>query len=207
MIVWRGNIGPYPYYSNTDVRYNSTTDTWTPSSTPGERKYHTAVWTGSEMIVWGGYAGGDNFLDTGGKYVPSTDDWTPTSTTNAPTGRELYKAVWTGLEMIVWGGGDGVNYLNTGGKYNTGTNNWMPMSNTGAPSARTSHTATWSGSEMIVWGGYFFDISGDHYLETGGRYNPITNSWTPTSITNVSDGRALHTAVWTGSEMIVWGGL
>ena len=58
---------------------------------------------------------------------------------------------------------------------------------------------------MIVWGGLFYDGS-DHYLNTGGRYNPITNSWTATSTTNAPSGRFNHTAVWTESEMIVWGG-
>ena len=32
------------------------------------------------------------------------------------------------------------------------------------------------------------------------------DTWTPTSLTNAPDGRSNHTAVWTGSEMIVWGG-
>ena len=43
-------------------------------------------------------------------------------------------------------------------------------------------------------------------LNTGGRYNPSTDSWTATSTTNAPAARAHHTAVWTGSEMIVWGG-
>ena len=47
-------------------------------------------------------------------------------------------------------------------------------------------------------------ISG--YLNTGGRYNPSTDSWTATSTTNAPAARVDHTAVWTGSEMIVWGG-
>src|SRR5436309_4172644 len=54
---------------------------------------------------------------------------------------------------------------------------------------------------MIVWGGY----SGS-YLNTGGRYNPSTDSWVATSTTNAPLGRYAHTAIWTGSEMIVWGG-
>ena len=44
-----------------------------------------------------------------------------------------------------------------------------------APAARISHTAVWSGNEMIVWGGS--DIN--TFLNTGGRYNPSTDSWTP----------------------------
>ena len=70
---------------------------------PSGRNYHTAVWTGSEMIVWGGL-GVEVDFNTGGRYSPSTDTWTATSTTNAPSGRDLHTAVWTGTEMIVWGG-------------------------------------------------------------------------------------------------------
>ena len=56
---------------------------------------------------------------------------------------------------------------------------------------------------MIVWGGY--GNSGN--VNTGGRYNPATDSWTSTSTTNAPEARYLHTAVWTGSEMIVWAAL
>src|SRR5437773_8207243 len=80
-------------------------DSWratTTTNAPTARSVHTAVWTGSEMIVWGG--GGDSvYLNTGGRYNPSTDSWTATTTTNAPDGRSNHTAVWTGSEMIVWG--------------------------------------------------------------------------------------------------------
>src|SRR4030095_12674248 len=55
---------------------------------------------------------------------------------------------------------------------------------------------------MIVWGGA--GTSG--ILNTGGRYNPSTDSWTATSTTNAPDPRFFHSAVWTSSEMVVWGG-
>ena len=80
-------------------------DTWTPTSltdVPSIRTSHTAVWTGSEMIVWGGWDG-ISPLNTGGRYNPSTDSWAATSTATAPTARLLHTAVWTGSEMIVWG--------------------------------------------------------------------------------------------------------
>jgi hypothetical protein len=55
---------------------------------------------------------------------------------------------------------------------------------------------------MIVWGG-----SGAASLNTGGRYNPTTNSWIATSTgVNVPSARYLHTATWSGNEMVVWGG-
>jgi len=111
MIVWGGNPPV-----NTGGRYNPSTDSWTATSTtnaPSPRVGHTAVWSGSEMIVWGGNDGFGN-LDIGGRYDPSTDSWTATSTTNAPSARSQHRAVWTGTEMIVWGGTPGP--LNTGGR-------------------------------------------------------------------------------------------
>jgi hypothetical protein len=105
--------------------------------------------------------------------------------------------------MIVWGGRNGIR-LNTGGRYNPSTDSWTVTSLSGAPADREDHTAVWTGSEMIVWGG--FDCPFICFLNTGGRYNPSTDSWTATSTTDAPSERALHTAVWTGSEMIVWGG-
>ena len=127
-------------------------------------------------------------LNTGGRYNPSTDSWTATSTTNAPAVRSHHTAVWTGSEMIVWGGNDDDGELNSGGRYNPNTDSWTATSTTNAPTARASHTAVWTGSEMIVWGGYLFDGT-NHYLNTGGRYNPGTDSWTATSTTNAPAGR------------------
>ena len=68
----------------------------------------------------------------------------------------------------------------------------------GAP--RSSYSLPTSLESRLPLGSTF------NFLNTGGRYNPNANSWTPTSTTNVPDRRTGHTAVWTGSEMIVWGG-
>ena len=97
-----------------------TENTWTATSGPPDgRGGNTAVWTGSEMIVWGGIGTGSFLtpLNTGGRYNPSTDNWTTTSTSGAPVGRSGHTAVWTGNEMIVWGGTDGSNNLRSGGRY------------------------------------------------------------------------------------------
>ena len=108
--------------------------------------------------------------------------------------------------MIVWGGRTGNNLpLNTGGRYNPSTNSWRATSLTNAPTARHAHTAVWTGSEMIVWGGYVFERGAYHRTRTGGKYNPGTNSWIATSRLNAPTPRGEHIAVWTGSEMIVWG--
>ena len=182
------------------------------------------------MIIWGGLNAFGGDFNTGGKYNPSTDSWTATRTSGAPVAREFHTAVWTGSEMIIWGGeGQGAE-LNThlsnnskspsgstptatptptppgpgtGGRYNPSTDSWTATRTSGAPVAREFHTAVWTGSEMIVWGGYA-NVTG--ITNTGGRYNPSTDSWTATRTSNSPAGRSLHTAVWSGNEMIVWGG-
>jgi hypothetical protein len=100
--------------------------------------------------------------------------------------------------MIIWGGGDGSSPFGTGGRYNPSTDSWTPTSTVNAPDDRDGHTAIWTGSEMIVWGGFkFYPII---YVNTGGRYNPSTDSWVATAATEALDGRWLHTAVWTHSR-------
>jgi hypothetical protein len=177
-------------------------DTWTATTGPPNGRYdHTAVWTGTEMIIWGGGAVG---MNTGGRYNPITDTWIATSTTNAPSARSSHTAVWTGTEMIVWGGE--VNYptvINTGGRYNPDTDSWTPTSATNAPTARVNHAAVWTGTEMIIWGGW---DGLNTFFDTGGRYNPNMDTWTATSTTNTPTGRYFFSVAWTGSEMIVWGG-
>jgi hypothetical protein len=211
MIVWGGNF--YGFYGPLDTggRYNPMTDGWTPTSTgagaASARYAHTAVWTGSEMIVWGGFDESGNFyLNTGGRYTPATDSWTATSTgAGLPTGRRGHTAVWSGSEMIVWGGTHHNGpYLNTGARYAPGTNSWAPTSTgTGLPAVRGFHSAVWTGSRMIIWGGY----DGVNALDTGGLYDPGTDSWTGTATgAGLPAARLQHTAVWTGSKMIVWGG-
>jgi hypothetical protein len=78
-------------YTLPEIADTCTDDTWTATTTahaPLGRSGHTAIWTGSEMIVWGG-----DFTNTGGRYNPSTDSWTATSLTNAPAGRTDHTAV------------------------------------------------------------------------------------------------------------------
>ncbi len=56
---------------------------------------------------------------------------------------------------------------------------------------------------MIIWGGA---ASGLDELDTGGHDDPIQDSWAPTSPTGVPAPSVWQTGVWTGSEMLVWGG-
>ena len=64
---------------------------------------NTAVWTGTEMIVWGG-GRQSQWLGDGARYNLTNDTWTALPAAGAPAGRWFHVAVWTGKEMIVWGG-------------------------------------------------------------------------------------------------------
>jgi len=209
--VYAYNSASSSDYSN-EVNVTTQGGTWSPTSitnAPSKSNYCAVVWTGSEMIVWGGWDG--SFINTGGRYNPAIDLWTATSTgTNVPSARYRHKSIWTGLKMIIWGG-EAVGGLgfNTGGLYDPSTDSWTPTgTGTNVPMGRCNHTAVWTGTEMIVWGGDFYNGLDVQFTNSGGRYNPSTDSWAPTSTgTNVPSPRSWqHTAVWTGTEMIVWGG-
>jgi N-acetylneuraminic acid mutarotase len=231
MIVWGGFGGLWGRNTNRNdgARYSPAHDSWKPVSTrnaPAARFDHTAVWTGIEMIVWGGftdahsrYAGGhaDAQLNSGGAYNPNTDTWRRLSTRGTPARRCWHSAVWTGKEMIVWGGGNGSRGFNDGGRYDPATDTWQPISTKEAPCARVHHVAVWAAQgnehgcgagDMIVWGGAARegDAQTDYYRD-GARYNPDTDTWSPISTQGTPKGRILTKAVWTGKELLLWGGV
>lgn len=186
-------------------------DEWEPTATegaPSARFSHTAVWTDSHMIVWGGgtASGIANNTNTGAMYDPATFEWTATSVVNAPTPRRDHTAVWTGSEMIVWGGrhGSANGALGTGAIFDPATNTWQATSTDLGPEARYQHTAVWTGTHMIVWGG----VNGAGApIKSGASYDPSTDTWTtlnqpgPTLVE-----RTGHSALWNGSLMLVYGG-
>ncbi|MBK9254322.1 MAG: hypothetical protein IPM42_02415 [Saprospiraceae bacterium] len=203
MIIWGGDLdGEENNFTNTGARYNLQNDEWTEMSTvgaPSPRFHHTTVWTGTEMIVWGGQ-NGSSVLNNGAKYNPTTDTWTSITLSGSPAGRWAHSAVWTGDEMIIWGGNASISNFtltNTGAKYNPNTNTWATISNSGSPLPRYFHSAVWSGVQMIIWGLY----------NTGGKYDPEFNIWSSTTTSGAPSPRLFHSAIWTGSEMIIWGGL
>src|SRR5262249_23883849 len=134
--------------------------------------------------------------------APGSNSWTPITTVGAPSPRSGHTAVWTGTEMIVWGG-DGTTGFNTtplgeGSIYDPLQNVWRPMSSVNAPLPRDSHSAVWTGSVMIVWGGETaFTITA-----SGGIYDPVTDTWS--SMSAGATPRVGHAAIWTGRRLLVW---
>jgi len=186
-----------------DAGYVKVGSTMLSNAAPSSRSGHSAVWTGTEMIIWGGVSTG--YMNDGARYDPAKKTWRPVSVANAPSIRADHIAVWSGTEMIVWGGtSSGGSYLRSGGRYNPATDSWSPINLQSSPSLQTAHKkAVWTGTELIIWGG---QLSGGSRVNTGWRYNPTTNAWRDTTTTGAPAARSGYSVVWTGSEMLVWGG-
>lgn len=162
-----------------------------------------AVWTGREVLMWGGDTElGSTHHAGGAAYDPSAKEWS-----NLPpsplTPRSSPAAVWTGTEMLIWGGstgtGDG-STLADGAAYNPETRVWrmLPPAPLGP---RIPAAAVWTGRELLVWG----NASRFQEARDGAAYDPEANRWrslpaAPVALNEVS-------ASWTGAEAIVFGAL
>jgi N-acetylneuraminic acid mutarotase len=214
MIVWGGEVcDPLTgvrTVTSAGASYDPARNSWQLLSTvkaPVARRGHTAVWTGSGMLVWGGtdLDNRQHYFDSGGAFDPATNAWSAINKSRAPSGRTQHTAVWTGREMVVWGG-TAKSSVNSGGRYDPATDRWRATSTQLAPTPRVNHTAVWTGARMVVWGGEGIVGVAGNLLSTGGRYDPIADTWSPTSTTGAPMARTGHTAVWTGQFMVVWGG-
>lgn len=140
------------------------------AAAPEGRTRHTAVWTDSEMIIWGGVTATERKGD-GARYRPNGDQWVPMAASPL-LGRQDHTAVWSGDQMLVWGGRGDTQYFQSGASYRPSDDRWSPLATAGAPEARAEHTAVWTGTEMIVWGGRN-DLQ---YLRSGARFRPATGA-------------------------------
>ena len=144
-----------------------------------------AVWTGSEIVVWGGGFGSDDTYQVGGaSYDPDTDTWSelPPAPQEAPAEGT---AVWTGEEVIFWGGAEITTrqadapppVVASGAAYDPVGGSWRRLAESPL-TARAFHEAVWTGSEMIVWGGMAgVPTHGPIHDPTAAAYDPRTDSW------------------------------
>lgn len=169
------------------------------------RMGHSAVWTGDELIVWGGRTPSEP-LNDGAAYDPVRNTWRVLP--EAPLGGRIdHAAVWTGKEMVVWGGrNDGApttTYLADGASYDPRANTWQRLP--GSPmAARARQAAVWSTTtrEVLLWGGiYEFDFFGSE----GAAFDPAERRWTYLSSTEAKP-RAATASVWDGTRLVIVGG-
>ncbi len=163
--------------------YDPAMDTWqegvaaTPASI-GARD-HAAVWTGSQLLVWGGATVENEWTNAGALYDPATNSWTTISNVDAPVWRQGYTSVWTGTHLVIWGGRDAFTSptsYNTGAMYSPATDTWTAMTLNGAPGGVYGPVAAWTGDRVLIGGG----LGGGNAGQTTVKFfDPTTNSWTP----------------------------
>ena len=179
-----------------------------PSGPLSARDGQASVWTGRELLVWGGAAprgAGSAGLSDGAAYNPSTRTWSrvPPSPLAPRLGAT---AVWMGTEAMFWGGerdqGSSGHTFADGAAYNPATRTWRLLPP--APlKARTGATAIWDGAEVIVFGGM---TANGTSLYTGATYDTRTKEWHTLPVLPVShpDSAVGATVAWTGTELLVW---
>jgi hypothetical protein len=106
MVVWGGFVNADAAQTSSGARYSPQLNRWLPTgiASTGEaepRSRHAAVWTGNEMIVWGGLAQADGSrLISTRRHSPLTDNWSNVS----GVGAHDHTGIWTGREMIAFSG-------------------------------------------------------------------------------------------------------
>ena len=98
-----------------------------------------------------------------------------------------------------------------GASYDPTTDTWTPLPPAGVPGPLSHHRAVWDGRQLIVWGrvwetGSLARVPGTHRV-AGARYNPRTHRWIALPLDGAPLLAAEHAAVWTGREMLVFGGV
>lgn len=216
LIVWGGykRKGLSSVWQNSGAMWDEQTGQWSqvkcqfgPSELTDSARYEgapiqTVVWTGSEVIVFGGSIVGGRV--PGGMFDPKSPSHSCRQMTVAsyPKANVAHTAVWANDRMLVYGGNDSRVVSANLASFDPKANRWKSLVSNAAPEARDGHTAVWTGSKMIVFGGR------GNTMRTltieGGVYDPQTG-WSKFNSDTIF-GRHGHTAVWSGNEMIVFGG-
>ena len=167
------------------------------------RTFASVIWTGKELIVWGGEAGSETKRrNDGAAHRPRTGRWRKLSAGPlAPRSEHL--AVWTGREMVVWGGATNQSRpVNDAAAYNPRRDRWRKLPEPPIDAAAFA-VGAWTGDEVIVWGGS--KQGGLAPGDGGAAYDPRANRWRRIAESPL-DARTFAGSVWTGRELLIWGG-
>jgi len=204
LILWGGNsCASTPVYSNTGGVYDPATNLWTAMSTtnaPAARTVANSVWTGTELVVWGGISSG--YTNTGARYNPTTNTWTTMSTTNAPIARTYFAMNYVNGKIVIWGGSDSnSNILSSGAMYDLSTDTWTTMSTLGPTYTTLFPNAN---SSISFETKVFYSMSGNSFK----IFDTATNTWSTPSTSNAPVGGRTNTNTveYISSKFVVWGG-
>ncbi len=191
---------------------------WRPMQSPPAalegRACSSAVWTGTEALVWGGNSASVRALRSGARYDPIHDRWTPMSGFDdaALIARGCAFSLWIdgsfGMgRMLIWGGHNEDNDVEQQRQlvmYDPATDRWDLRGAAGAPHGAWGGSIVWTGKQIVVWSGGYKGFS--LRPATGGTYDPSSGQWSAVSATNAPGARHDAITAWTGERMLVWGG-
>ena len=139
-----------------------------PPSPLDRRQDHSLVWSGEEVLVWGGHDSNQHepFPD-GAAYSPTTDSWRLLPENDLEP-RTRHSTVMVGEQMLVWGGftpthsgAPGGHLARDGALYDPESDSWEPIAQ--APLGRDSARGVVAG-EHVVFGGGHGERSKDIFL-------------------------------------------
>jgi hypothetical protein len=209
LLMWSGHAaadrGNVLTYLADGARYHAASDTWFPLSgegAPSPRSGALTVWTGQELVIWGGGADASAQYMDGGAYDPRTDAWRPLSPTPESLG-DPTSVVWTGSEVLFWNAR--AQSPRPVGRWNPQTDTWAVDWVEAPFTSRFGEWTFWTGTQLLMWGGQgTFPAFND-----GGLYDPVTQVWQPISQVGAPAPRSSlfgSPVVWTGHQLVVWGG-
>jgi N-acetylneuraminic acid mutarotase len=180
----------------------------------------SAVWTGREVLFWGGQAGPDRILADGAGYDPATRRWRMLPA--APIGgRTGHQAVWTGREMIVWGGyarccpTDSVVHDPAAAAYDPASDRWRRIADVPAPWSGDDGTAVTvaGGGRVMVWRRRHlgvYDPTADRWSEVAGTQPAPAptpaGSAGGAALLSAATGDPLALGAPAGDEVFLWNG-
>jgi hypothetical protein len=179
--------------------YDPAADQWRPlpAAPLAGRFDHVAVWTGTEMLVFGGRDARQAFGD-GAAFDPVKGTWRPLSSKGAPSGRSSPGGVWTGHELVVVGGrGPKDRARDDAFAYDPTKDAWRALGT--LATSRDEPTAVWTGTEVVVWGGV------DPAAAAKGE-RLVDEQWKPLASTGAPPVRAQQVVIWAADRLVVWGG-
>jgi hypothetical protein len=158
------------------------------------RSEHVAVWTGTEVIVWGGHVEEDLRLIDGAAYDPSTGRWR--SIAPAPLPPDRYSGVWTGSELIVVGGGEATV---TGAAYDPATDAWRTVSP--PPIALVRYQLAWTGQRVLAVGGERTGEATEQQFRAL-AYEPGSDTWVDLGGHEIASNEVAIAV--TDGQLVVW---